>query len=117
MAPAKGLIASGRQLAHQRPVGAGAKQQDMARGARFGVDGITGCLEGQEHLVALFAADRLLHLIHDQHHVAAALIHHLRQRLRQGGSTLFPEALQLKPEAKAHPAQLQPPDPAEPHQA
>ena len=46
----------------------------------------------------------------------AALIHHLRQRLRQGGSTLFPEALQLKPEAKAHPAQLQPPEPAEPLQ-
>ena len=44
--------------------------------------------------MALLAGDRLLHLIHDQHHIALGLIHHLAEGLRQGGATGCPQLLQ-----------------------
>jgi hypothetical protein len=54
-------------------------------------------------LIALVGSDRLLHLINDQHHIAAALINHLRERLSECGATSFAELVELKPETEAHP--------------
>ncbi|MGC6483771.1 MAG: hypothetical protein ACON4T_09465 [Synechococcus sp.] len=60
----------------------------------------------QQHLVALIGCDRLLHLINDQHHIAAALIHDFRERLSECGATSFAELIELKPETEAHPTQI-----------
>ena len=110
----KGLIAPGREFTHQSAVRAGAKKQEMARGFWSGIDRIPCGLEGQQHLVALLGGDRLLHLIDDQHHIAAALIHDFRERLGERDATGFTKLVQLEPEAKAHPAQIQTLDPAQP---
>jgi hypothetical protein len=56
----KGLIAPGRKPTHQSAMGAGAEKRTSP-----GVPGLG--------LIALVGSDRLLHLINDQHHIAAAL--------------------------------------------
>lgn len=111
------LVPPCRELAHQGPVRAGAEKQEVPRRTGSGIDGVSGGFEGQQHLMALFGGDGLLHLVHDQHHITVGLVHHFGEGRGQGRSARFAQLLQLKPEAKAHPSEIQPPEPAQPGQS
>jgi hypothetical protein len=57
------LVPPRRQLAHERPVGADTHEDEVAWCLWSRVDGVTGSLQREQHLVALVGGIRVLNLV------------------------------------------------------
>ena len=78
-----------------------AEKQKVPRRVWLGVDGVARGFQRMHQVLAVVRQQRLLHLVDDQHHVGFNRGHQLHERLRQGGATWRPYAVDLEPEREA----------------
>ena len=92
----------------ERLVRAGAQKQKVPWCARLGVHRVPRGLQGVQQAGTVFGAQRLLHLVHDQHHIHPGFGHQFRVCLRQRGTAGRAQVFNLKAQGQAHGPQVQP---------
>ncbi len=95
-------------VSDERLVRARAQKQKVPWRARLGVHRVPRGLQGVQQAGAIFGAQRLLHLVHDQHHIHPGFGHQFRVCLRQRGTAGRAQVFNLKAQGQAHGPQVQP---------